>query len=95
MYFTCMKKSTTRIILVQAMARATTGFQKSVRPGAMCHSPRSMKEAHTVRPVTTSSSHQDGEVDDRADDMVLVIGAVCSLMPRGRYGALALFINIC
>ena len=76
LYFTCMKNSTTRVILVQAMASATTGFQNRVIPGAMCHSPRSINEAHTVSPVATSSDKKNHQINDRADNVMLVAFAV-------------------
>ena len=47
-YFTCIKKRTTRIALKVAMLRARIVFR----------GPRSMKAAPTVRPVKTSSVSQ-------------------------------------
>ena len=44
-YFTCMKKSTTRMALKVAMVRARMVFNR----------PKSRKAAETVRPVQTNS----------------------------------------
>ena len=74
-----MKKSTTSVILVQAMASATTGFQKRVRPGAICHSPRSIYEAQTVSRRGHQQRQQDRQIDDRADDVVFLV-VLCFLL---------------
>ena len=68
-----MKNSTTSVILVQAMASATTGFQNSVSPGAICHSPRSMYDSPHGEPRKDQQRQKNRQIDYRADDVVFVV----------------------
>src|SRR5271169_456738 len=64
-YFTCMKKSTTRVALMVAMVRATM----------VLNGPRSMKAAATVRVVPASKASQmatEEPIDEMCSDEELL-----------------------
>ena len=69
LYFTCMKNSTTRVILVQAMASAITGFQ----------TPRSTYDAQTVSAVPQQQREKDDHIDHGAYDVMRVFAVLCSV----------------
>src|ERR1035438_3101254 len=71
-YFTCMKKSTTRVALMVAIVRATM----------VLNGPRAMKAAATVRVVPASKASQMAnkkKTEEKGSDMCSdVLSGVCS-----------------
>ena len=88
-YFTCMKEQHHQRGLGAGNGQRDDRIPEDVQPGATCHSPRSMYDAHTVSRGAHKQRKKDRQIDLRADDVMFAL-----VLPRALSWSMGFVVNV-